>query len=164
MARNSAVRVLASTLAVLVMAPAPSVGAERARQPARDAVIGKMEIPALGVTHTIRSGMTDRQFDRGMGWWPGTALPGEEGNMVLAGHRTVRPRPLWDVQKLRAGDEIIVTRRGARHRYLVTRTRVVRNDATWILDQTENATLTMFTCHPRGSTRQRYVVTASLAP
>lgn len=157
-------RVLAAALALLTVSPAASAGAERNRQPARDTVIGSVEIPALGVTQTIRSGITDRQFNRGMGWWPGTALPGEEGNMVLAGHRTVRPRPLWDVQKLRAGDEIIVTRRGTRHRYVVTRTRVVRNDATWILDQTESAMLTMFTCHPRGSTRQRYVVTASLAP
>lgn len=84
--------------------------------------------------------------------------------IVLAGHRTVRPRPLRGIQKLCAGHEILVTRRGTVHRYVVTRARVVRNDATWILDQTEDATLTMFTCHPRGSTRQRYVVNASLVP
>lgn len=157
-------RAVVATVAVLLAVQAQPVGAARSEQPARDSVIGKLEIPALGVSQTVRSGITDRQFDRGVGWWPGTALPGEEGNMVLAGHRTVRPRPFWDIQKLRAGDEILVTRRGTVHRYVVTRARVVRNDATWILDQTEDATLTMFTCHPRGSTRQRYVVTASLSP
>ena len=157
-------RAVVATAAIVLAAPAHHVDASRDQQPARDSVIGRVEIPALGVTQTIRSGITDRQFNRGIGWWPGTAMPGEQGNMVLAGHRTVRPRPLWDIQKLRAGDEILVTRRGTVHRYVVTRARVVRNDATWILDQTEDATLTMFTCHPRGSTRQRYVVTASLVP
>lgn len=157
-------RAFALTVAVLAASPVAPAGAERGTQPARDTVIGTVEIPVLGVTQTIRSGITDRQFNRGMGWWPGTALPGEEGNMVLAGHRTARPRPLWDIQKMKVGDEILVTRHGSRHRYVVTRTRVVRNDALWITDQTEDATLTMFTCHPRGSTRQRYVVTASLAP
>lgn len=126
--------------------------------------IAYIEIPALGVRQPVLSGITDAVYDRGVGHWPGTALPGQDGKMVLGGHRTVKPRPFWDIQKLRRGDLILLTRRGRTYTYAVTGYRVVRNDATWILDQTSDPVLTIFTCHPRGSTRFRYVVNAALRP
>ena len=124
--------------------------------------IGNISIPKLGVTQTIYSGVTNSVFDLGVGYWPGTALPGQNGNMVLGGHRTAGARPFYDIQKLRIGDPIVVTRGNRTYTYVVNGSKIVRPTATWILNQTESSTLTLFSCHPRGSVRQRYVVTASL--
>jgi LPXTG-site transpeptidase (sortase) family protein len=61
------------------------------------------------------------------------------------------------------GDVITVMRGGRSHRYVVTRTMIVKPTSVWILNQTPDRTLTIFTCHPRGTTRQRYVVVARLS-
>lgn len=135
-------------------APAPATGRR----------IGTISIPRLKVVQPIINGVSDAVFDRGVGHWPGTPLPGEAGNMVLGGHRTGGMRPFYDIQKLVAGDRILVTRAGRTYTYVVTRSRIVKPTATWILRQTEASTLTLFTCHPRGSIRQRFIVTAALKP
>lgn len=126
--------------------------------------VGTIVIPKLKVRQPILSGVTNAVFDRGVGYWPGTALPGQEGNMVLGGHRTAGARPFYDIQKLAVGDPILITRGGRTFTYLVNGSKIVKPTATWILDQTADSTLTLFSCHPRGSTRQRYVVTATLQP
>lgn len=124
--------------------------------------IASISIPKLKVSQTIYSGVTNAVFDRGVGYWPGTALPGQEGNMVLGGHRTSGTHPFYDIQKLVPGDTILVTRGGQVFTYVVNGSKIVKPTATWILNQTPTSTLTLFSCHPRGSVRQRYVVTASL--
>ena len=124
--------------------------------------LGTISIPKLNVRQTIFSGVTNSVFDRGVGYWPGTALPGQPGNMVLGGHRTAGTHPFYDIQKLTVGDQIIVTRGGRTYTYVVNGSRIVKPTATWILNQTANSTLTLFSCHPRGTVRQRYVVTATL--
>jgi sortase A len=125
--------------------------------------IGTISIPRLGVSQPIYRGVSNNIFDVGVGYWPGTALPGQPGNMVIGGHRTVGARPFYDIQLLRSGDTISVTRRGTTHTYKVTGHRIVKATAMWITDQTPTPTLTLFSCHPRGSTRLRYVVQATLA-
>lgn len=132
--------------------------------PAAPHRVGTISIPKLRIRQPILSGVTDSVFDLGVGYWPGTALPGQAGNMVLGGHRTAGTRPFYDIQKLRTGDPIMVTRGGRTYTYRVTGSRIVKPTATWILNPTPHSTLTLFSCHPRGSVRQRYVVTASLQP
>lgn len=126
--------------------------------------VGTISIPRLNVRQRILSGVTDSVFDMGVGHWPGTALPGQQGNMVLGGHRTAATRPFYDIQKLSVGDAIRIVRGGRTYTYTVSGTKIVKPTATWILKQTPDSTLTLFTCHPRGSIRQRYVVTAKLKP
>ena len=126
--------------------------------------LGSISIPRLNVTSPIYSGATNAVYDRGVGHFPGTALPGQWGNVVLGGHRTVNPRPFYDIQKLVKGDQILVTRAGRTYEYVVSKTMIVKPTSVWILNQSAERSLTIFTCHPRGSARQRYVVMATLRP
>ncbi len=125
-----------------------------------DVFVGEIEIPAIMLKSPMYFGVTDATFDRGVGWWPNTARPGEVGNVVLGGHRTSWPKPFRYVDLLEPGDEIVFTTDTGRHVYAVSRTEVVYPDAMWIVDQTPAATATLFACHPVGSTAQRIVVFA----
>lgn len=124
--------------------------------------VGRLTIAKLHVNVTIYKGVTEREFDRGVGYWPGSALPGDSGNMVIGGHRTSAHRPFYDIQKLTVGDIIVVTRPQHTARYRVTHKYIVRPTDLWIIKPTPVPSLTLFTCHPRGSVSKRYAVRASL--
>jgi sortase A len=137
----------------------PAAGASEPLTP-----IGRIEIPKIGVDRTMYEGITLKTLDRGPGHWPGTAAAGQLGNSVIAGHRTSHNKDFRKIDQLEAGDEIILTTDAGRFVYTVTRTEIVQPDAIWIVDQTPTATATLFACHPPGSTRERIVVFADLAP
>jgi sortase A len=103
-------------------------------------------------------------LDKGPGHWPGTALPGRLGNVVVAGHRVSHDRPFYDIDKLKKGDEIVFTIDGGTYVYLVTKLEIVDPDALWIVSQTPTKTATLFACHPKGSTKKRIVAFADYAP
>jgi len=124
--------------------------------------IGTIEIPKLGIAVQLLEGITLTTLDRGPGHWPGTAMPGQRGNVVVAGHRTSYGRVFRDIDDLVPGDEVIFTTLEGRFRYLVTGTTIVMPDALYIIEQTETPTATLFACHPPGSTRQRIVVQLAL--
>lgn len=128
-----------------------------------DVLIGTIEIPRLMLAMEMHEGVTKPTLDRGIGWWPGTALPGDPGNVVLGGHRTSKQKPFRYLDLLEPGDEIIFTTPEGRFVYLVDRTEIVTPDALWIVDQTTDATATLFACHPPGSVKQRIVVFAKYA-
>ena len=102
-------------------------------------------------------------LDRGPGHWPGTAMPGEFGNVVVAGHRVSHNEDFRNLDQLVPGDEVIFNTAAGRHTYHVLSTEVVGPEAVWIVDQTPAQTGTLFVCHPPGSTRQRIVVHLELA-
>jgi len=124
--------------------------------------IGTIEIPKLGVRQRLMEGVTLRNIDLGPSHWPGTAMAGEAGNMVVAGHRVTHSRPFRNIDQMEAGDPIVVTTRGRQATYQVASKFVVTPDRTDIADPTDTPTLTLFACHPPGSARQRYVVRADL--
>ena len=125
--------------------------------------LGSIAIPRLGVEMTMYEGIRLTTLDYGPGHWPGSALPGQNGNVVVGGHRTSGHRVFRDVDRLEAGDEIIFRDVAGAHTYLVNRVEVVDPSAVWIVDPTETPTATLFACHPPGSTAQRIVVFADLA-
>jgi sortase A len=125
-------------------------------------VIGSIEIPKLGLAVPLNQGISLRSIDRGPSHWPGTAIPGRVGNTVIAGHRVTHSKPFRHIDTLATGDEIIFVSEGVRSVYHVTEHEVVTPDATWIVNQTPDATATLFACHPPGSARYRYVVRAAL--
>jgi sortase A len=102
-------------------------------------------------------------LDNGPGHWPGTAMPGEIGNVVVAGHRVSHNRDFRNLDDLQPGDEVIMSTASGRHVYLVRSTEIVTPDAMWIIDQTEAPTATLFACHPPGSVSERIVVHLDLA-
>jgi sortase A len=125
-------------------------------------VIGTIEIPKLGLSVPLNQGISLKTIDRGPSHWPGTSLPGQAGNTVIAGHRVTHSKPFRHINTLVAGDEIIFTVDGVRSVYAVTDHEVVTPDATWIVSQTSDSRATLFACHPPGSARYRYVVRAAL--
>lgn len=125
--------------------------------------IGAIEIPRIGVSSVLYQGIRLTTLDQGPGHWPGTALPGEHGNTVVAGHRTSHNRVFRDIDQLQAGDEIIFhLTDGSQHVYHVTGVQVIEPHDVWIVDPTPFGRATLFACHPPGSTRQRIVAFADL--
>ena len=138
-------------LPVPVAAPAP-----RAKEPIVE--LGTLEMPSLGVTKPLLEGVSLTVLDHGPGHWPGTALPGHVGNVVIGGHRTSHDRPFRNIDRLVIGDDVILSTSEGRFVYKVTSTEIVTPDAIRIIDQTAAFTATLFACHPVGSTRERFVV------
>jgi sortase A len=124
--------------------------------------VGSIEIPKIGVDMTMYEGIRMTTLDHGPGHWPGTAMPGEVGNVVVAGHRTSKHRVFRNVDQLVAGDQIIFRDGNGTHTYSVREVEIVPPTAVWIVNPTETPTATLFACHPPGSTAQRIVVFADL--
>jgi sortase A len=124
--------------------------------------LGRMTIPKLGVDMPLYEGIRLSTLDLGPGHWPGSAMPGEAGNVVVGGHRTSKHRVFRNVDDLVAGDQIVFQDANGEHVYIVNRVEIVDPTAIWIIDPTDTPTATLFACHPPGSTRQRIVVFADL--
>jgi sortase A len=130
--------------------------AERAKEPL--VKVGEIRIPKIGLVHPIYEGVSLTVVDHGPGHWPGSAMPGQLGNTVFAGHRVTHSHPFRNVDQLVPGDEVIFTTAGGESRYTVTGTEIVGAKDTWIVTPTPNATMTLFACHPPGSAKQRIVI------
>jgi sortase A len=126
--------------------------------------LGTIEIPKIGISKSIYEGITLTTLDHGPGHWPGTAMPGKFGNVVIAGHRVSHDKPFRNLDQLVEGDDVFMTTGDGRFDYKVTGIEIVTPDAVWIADQTPDYTATLFACNPPGSTRQRIVVHLALAP
>lgn len=125
--------------------------------------LGTLLIPAIDVEATVYEGIRMRTLDRGPGHWPGSAMPGEIGNVVVGGHRTTHHRVFRHLDRLVPGDEIVFRDPdGTEHVYVVDRTEIVTPDAMWVVNPTDTPTATLFACHPPGSTRERIIVFADL--
>lgn len=147
-----------STTAVPVTLPNPEDPPADPNAAVPVVAIGTIEIPKIGVTKTMYEGITLTTLNHGPGHWPGTAMPGHQGNVVIAGHRVSHDKPFRNIDQLVPGDQVILTTDEGRFVYQVTGTDIVYPDALWIIDQTTDYTATLFACHPAGSTRQRIVV------
>lgn len=146
--------------AILSSAP-PSAPLSRRPPPAPGSMLGRIEIPRLEVSAVIRAGTDARTLQLAVGHIGGTALPGESGNIGLAGHRDTFFRRL---RNIRADDEIrLVTPEGT-FRFEVAETQIVSPKDTWVLNPTPQATLTLVTCYPFtyiGSAPDRFIVRAT---
>jgi LPXTG-site transpeptidase (sortase) family protein len=152
---EAAAGLLAELRAVL---PEPEQVPLDPRAPTPAVVHGMLEIPSIGLAQPLHEGVTLTAIDRGPSHWPGTAMPGELGNVVVAGHRTTYTRPFWDLDLVQPGDELIFAMNdGTRHVYAATDIEVVDANAIHIIDQGIGHTATLFACHPKGSARQRIV-------
>jgi sortase A len=104
---------------------------------------------------------------RGPGHYPKTDLPGQAGNFAVAGHRSTYGAPFFHLDQLRPGDEVRVTdRSGTPYVYRVVEQRVVApTDLSVLADDPLGGgrpTLTLTTCNPRFSNRERLIVFAEL--
>jgi sortase A len=132
--------------------------------PAAGNALGRIEIPRIGLTAMIMEGTDGRILRRAVGHIQGTPMPGQQGNVAIAGHRDTFFRPLRNVQ---ADDEITLTTLGGSYRYLVDSTQVVSPDDMQVLDNSSDTILTLVTCYPFyfvGPSPKRFIVRAHKIP
>jgi sortase A len=124
--------------------------------------VAKVVIPAIGLNGFVLEGVESAQLDRAVGHYTETPLPGEKGNAGLAGHRTMFGHPFRRLDELKAGDtiETWTTKRHAHFR--VTKTQRVDPSDVGVIAPTEGTQITLTTCNPVGSARERLVVTGEL--
>jgi sortase A len=124
-------------------------------------VVGQIEIPSLGLRAVIVHGDSPELLRRGVGHLPETPMPGEWGNVALAGHRDTFFRPL---RHIRAGDVITLrTFSGGTFQYQVESTSVVSPSNIEVLRPSNRRELTLVTCFPFdyvGPAPNRFVVRA----
>ena len=128
-------------------------------------VLGRIEIPSLKVSKYVVVGVDTASLKKGPGLFPESPLPGEKGNVALAGHRTTYGAPFSDLDRLTPGDEIFLTTASGRHRYVVDEDPFVVEPTAVEVVETKDPTksqLTLVTCTPRFSAAQRLIVTATL--
>jgi len=136
-----------------VVAPAPRVVAQ-------GDVIGQIEVPRLGLSAVVVQGDSDDVLRKAVGHVPETALPGEAGNIALAGHRDTIFRPLRDVK---VGDTISLKTTAGDRSYRVTSTEVVPPTDVGVLESRGENELTLITCFPFhyvGHAPNRFIVHA----
>jgi len=130
------------------------------RQAGESGLIGRIEIPRVGLSELMIEGTGGRALRRGVGHVPRTAFPGERGNVALAGHRDSYFARLRDVAK---GDLIRLETPDGVFAYRVSSIQIVEPSRADLLAQTGSPRLTLVTCYPFhwvGPAPRRYVVVA----
>jgi sortase A len=123
-------------------------------------VVGEIEVARLGLNAIVVQGDSDDVLRHAVGHIPETALPGQSGNIALAGHRDTLFRPLRDIQ---VGDTITLKTRAGNHTYRVDATGVVPPTDVDVLQSRGVNELTLITCFPFhyiGHAPNRFVVHA----
>jgi sortase A len=129
--------------------------------PAGEAV-ALLDIPKIGVNKAVVNGVGVPDLKKGPGHYPDTPLPGEAGNAAIAGHRTTYGAPFNRLDELKPGDEILVATRTGKFRYQVDTSIVVKPTEVAVLNPTSDNRLTLTTCNPKYSARQRLIVVSHL--
>ena len=127
--------------------------------------LARIEIPRIGVDDIVVAGVDTGDLKKGPGHYPDTPLPGQLGNSAIAGHRTTYGQPFRNVDQLRAGDEIRVTTLSGVYVYRVTGQQIVSPSDYQVVATTDptRATLTLTSCHPVFTARERIVISSELA-
>lgn len=128
--------------------------------PVEGAVIANLAIPRIGLSTVVVEGAEDRDLKLAAGHIAGTTLPGEPGNIGIAGHRDTFFRPLRLIHK---DDEIVLTIPHEQDRYSVVSTTIVDPDDIAVLYPTSHDALTLVTCYPFyyvGAAPKRFIVQA----
>ena len=122
----------------------------------------RLQIPAINVDAQIVQGDSWDQLKKVVGQHPGTANPGERGNLVLSAHNDIFGEIFRHLDQLQTGDEIIVSAGSQRYRYIVHQQRVIAPTQVDVLLPTHDPTVTLISCYPYLVDNQRIVVSAEL--
>jgi sortase A len=125
-----------------------------------DGLIGRIEVHRLGVSVVVVEGTDESALQHAAGHIAGTALPGQPGNVGIAGHRDTFFRPLRNIKR---DDMITLTTLHGEYLYRVVSTRIVRPSNVAVLNPDGNEILTLVTCYPFyfvGSAPERFIVRA----
>jgi sortase A len=130
--------------------------------PAEGDPIAKIKIPSIGVNRTVVSGVALSQLKRGPGHYPETPLPGQKGNVAIAGHRTTYGQPFHNIDKVKVGDQIVVETLQGTFIYEATETIIVKPSQVEILEDKGDNRITLIACHPKYSAKERIIVIGKL--
>jgi sortase A len=150
---------LENLLAARTETPYP-VSPRRSPPAVKGDLIGLIKIPRLGLSVMVVEGISARILRRAAGHIPGTALPGQPGNVGISGHRDTFFQPL---QNIRRNDIITLTTLVGEYRYRVVSTKVVSPYDVAVLKTSRNEILTLVTCYPFyfvGPAPDRFIVRA----
>lgn len=137
--------------------------ADTAPPPPEGQAVGIIKIPAITLEKVVVQGVGEADLREGPGHYPETPLPGQAGNVAIAGHRTTYGAPFFRLNELVSGDPILITTRQGSFRYVVQKSLVVDPSDGAVVEPTPGNHLTLTTCTPRYSAAQRLVVVAYLA-
>ena len=143
--------------------PAPPRAHRAPVRPHLGDTVAKLLIPRLGTQLYVVEGVDAGDLRLGPGHMPGTAMPGSDGNCVIAAHRDTHFRALKDIKE---GDDIILQTRDGEFLYRVKNTHIVLPTNTASLQHSSIAELHLITCYPFyyvGNAPKRFVVQAELA-
>ena len=135
-------------------------------------VLTRLRIPKIKVDVLVVEGTTPSALRAGAGHYVGTPLPGAAGNVAIAGHRTTFGRPFNHLDELKQGDEVILETPFKIYHYVVipgfeghANPWPINPNNTRVLANTPNEhVLTLTTCHPKGSARERLILRLELNP
>jgi sortase A len=126
----------------------------------------RLFIPSIWVDVDIVEGGTDKVLSLGAWRRPNSSTPDKGGNTVITGHRYQYTPPsnktFYNLDKMEKGDKIYIYWSGKKYEYEVDRAFIVAPEETWIEDNTEDSILTLYTCHPLFTAKNRFVVVAYL--
>lgn len=127
------------------------------------ATLAVLSVPAIDLEVAMREGVGSYSLRYSVGHYPKSVMPGETGNCVILGHRNYTYGEFFNrLDELTVGDEITLERAGTVYTYLVTETFVVEPGDTYVLDPTDDATVTLITCTPIRVATHRLIVRAAL--
>lgn len=129
-------------------------------EPLPQGTVAKLVIPRIGLDTYVLAGTTQDLLKRGPGHYEETPLPGKDGNSAIAGHRTMFGHPFRHLDRLVRGDEVITYTAAGKSVYRVVETKTVAPTDVSVIAQTDDSRLTLTTCHPVGSAKERLVIVA----
>lgn len=132
------------------------------RRPLPGDAIARIQIPAIGVSEYVVEGTSTEDLREGPGHYPETPLPGDPGTSAIAGHRTTYGAPFRRVDKLKAGQRLLLEMVRESYVYRVEKTAIVDDSDRSVLDPVGRPRLVLTACHPLYSAAQRIVVFARL--
>jgi len=128
--------------------------------PRRGTALARFEIPRLNLSYVLLEGTDHQTLDKSIGQVVESGLPGETGNIGIAGHRNTHFRKLeW----IRRGDEIVLTSPKGKFRYNVEWARLFEQGDIEVLDKSHGPAVTLITCFPFeyiGAAPLRYIIRA----
>jgi sortase A len=134
----------------------------RGGKPLNGDAIGKIGLPSLDRSYLVVEGTDTADLRKGPGHYTDTPMPGDDGTVGIAGHRTTNGAPFRSIDRLRRGDEIVVDMTYGRFVYEVEKTRIVDPSEVSVKEPVGYQRLILSACHPLYSAAQRIVVFARL--
>ena len=122
----------------------------------------RIQIPAIGVDAPVVQGDNWESLKQGVGQHIGSANPGQQGNLVLAGHNDIFGEIFRYLDQLEPGDEFTIFSNVRAYNYVITDWEIVEPTAVHVMDATEDPSATLISCYPYLVNSERIVVKALL--